>query len=202
MIHVTPHGQIMTTKLHRLAQTVYARQETFTDWLTVRTLLLRATAGFAALRHMSPRPGNESQRPTAANEAVSISVMTREGAQNLLVSCPLGPRHILNVTVRYKPKPLKVEQYGYHGEVSRWSRHAVNSSHSEVVPLISDVECETGSWKKNLKSETAMKNAGIKTIQQCLIGLKSDGTDDGTLSRPRICKPLYATRQATELTTV
>ena len=34
---------------------------------------------------------------------------------------------------------------------------------------------------------------------------QDDGTDDGTLSRPRICKPLYgpwkkAMRQATELT--
>jgi len=29
----------------------------------------------------------------SCNVAVSISVMTREGAQNLLVSCPFGPRH-------------------------------------------------------------------------------------------------------------
>ena len=30
------------------------------------------------------------------------------------------------------------------------------------------------------------------------VGLKSDGTDDGTLSRPRICKPLYGLSQDDE----
>jgi len=30
------------------------------------------------------------------------------------------------------------------------------------------------------------------------VGLKSDGTDDGTLSRPRICKLLYVPSQGDE----
>jgi len=35
-------------------------------------------------------------------------------------------------------------------------------------------------------------------LRSVRVGLKSEGTDDGTLSRPRICKPLYGPSQGDE----
>ena len=45
--------------------------------------------------------------------------------------------------------------------------------------------------------------AFVLSLQLCRVGLKSDGTtddgtDDGTLNRPRICKPLYGPSQGDE----
>ena len=75
--------------------------------------------------------------------------------------------------------------------------------HCESLESLYDTTKHELECTKNVSIISATNSCGqfnlsLLNSTQRGVGLKSDGTDDGTLSRPRICKPLYGPSQGDE----